>query len=63
MKGLRIIKMRCTICNTLLTDQETSRKYNDTHPLSGEYLDTSTQCLISIIDIEPTLHIEDLDDE
>lgn len=54
--------MRCTICNTQLTDQETTRKYHEDHELAGEYMDICTECLSVITDIEPTFKGEDYDD-
>jgi len=52
------ITMRCSICDTLLTDPESTRKYGDGHELAGQYVDTCNQCLQSILDVEPII-IED----
>ena len=50
--------MRCSICDTLLNDPESTRKYGDGHELAGQYVDTCNQCLQSILDVEPII-IED----
>ena len=44
--------MRCTVCNNLLTDEESVRKYPATHPLFNNYIDTCTECLEQIREIE-----------
>ena len=36
--------MRCQVCDSVLNDYETTRK----DPISGEYLDTCSDCLRSI---------------
>lgn len=47
--------MRCTICNTLLTQYETSRRYNSGHELEGTFVDLCGSCLVSITECEPTI--------
>ena len=44
--------MRCTVCNNLLTDEESVRKYPPIHPLFNNYMDTCTECLEQIREIE-----------
>lgn len=43
--------MRCTICNALLDDFESTRKYPKHHPKEGEYLDICTPCLVEVMDL------------
>lgn len=43
--------MRCNVCDVILTDAETKRKYPQDHPLEGVYVDICNVCLASINDI------------
>jgi hypothetical protein len=36
--------MRCTICNVLLNEFESTKKYAQWHELAGEYLDICSKC-------------------
>ena len=44
--------MRCIICNNLLTDEESVKKYPVTHPLFNNYIDTCNECLDVIRDTQ-----------
>jgi len=57
--------MRCSICNTLLLDNERTKKYADNHPLAGQYLDTCNKCMLEVLEIEPSINskLEDVDCE
>lgn len=44
--------MRCIICNNLLTDEESVKKYPATHPLFNNYIDTCNECLDVIRDTQ-----------
>jgi hypothetical protein len=36
--------MRCTICDVLLNEFESTKKYAQWHALAGEYLDICSKC-------------------
>ena len=44
--------MRCLICDSLLTDEESVRKYKPTSVLKDNFVDTCNPCLDIIRDIE-----------
>tara|TARA_S200002703_G_scaffold5664_2_gene6448 strand:+ start:16689 stop:16886 length:198 start_codon:yes stop_codon:yes gene_type:complete len=44
--------MRCIVCNKLLIEEECTRKYKLPHPLSGNFVDTCSECLDIIKEIE-----------
>jgi len=44
--------MRCTVCNILLSEEESIKKYKLPHPLSGNFVDTCSECLDIIKEIE-----------
>lgn len=44
--------MRCIICNELLSDEESVKKYPITHPLFNNFMDTCTVCLDIIRDTQ-----------
>tara|TARA_R100001163_G_C5011922_1_gene157536 strand:+ start:203 stop:454 length:252 start_codon:yes stop_codon:yes gene_type:complete len=44
--------MRCIVCNTILSEEESVKKYELTHPLSGNFVDTCSECLDIIKECE-----------